>query len=702
MRKKTIALLGSPNVGKTSLFNRLTKLNQKVGNYPGVTVEKREGMLKPGKNDYRVIDLPGVYSIYPSSIDEKVVFDTLVNKEDPYHPDAVLVIAEPSSIKRSITLYHQVREMNIPAVFVVNMIDESEDKGVFLDQSALEQFLQAKVFLTDARNGRGVNDLVRYIENKKMLSVNRVGFDVSEQFCAAIEEAKRLFPLEREYTTWLYLAQEKIGFVEQNKLEELKKIRETHGFKTADLQRYETNYWKKKVEDKATDFMRVSKSKTSERTKRIDRFLMHPLLGYLSFLLLLLLIFQAIFAWSAPFMDFIDESFGEFSGWVAGILPEGMLNSLLTDGIISGIGGIVVFVPQIVILFLFLSLLEESGYMSRVVFLMDRWLSPFGLNGKSVVPLMSGAACAIPAVMSARNIENPKERLLTMLVTPFMACSARLPIYIVIIGLVIPDETVGMFNLQGLALFIMYMLGVVAALGSAWILNKVIKSVPNSYLVFEIPTYKMPYWRNVLINVWEKASGFIVDAGKIILTISIILWALGSFGPNERFSDAESYVTAENPELAEDGLEQEVAAYRLEHSFLGYIGRAIEPVVVPLGYDWKMGIGIITSFAAREVFVGTMAVVYSLGDDVDVEDDDDKNTLLSRMKSEINRNTGEPAYNFASGISLLVFYAFAMQCMATIAIVKKETGSWKWTLFQLIFMTGLAYALALLSYQLLK
>lgn len=340
--------------------------------------------------------------------------------------------------------------------------------------------------------------------------------------------------------------------------------------------------------------------------------------------------------------------------------------------------------------------------MSRVVFLMDRWLKPFGLNGKSVIPLMSGAACAIPAVMAARNIENPKERLLTMLVTPFMTCSARLPIYIVIIGLVIPDSDFLGFNLQGITLFAMYILGIVGALGSALVLNKIIKSVRNSFLIFELPTYKRPDVKNVLNTVWEKSMGFLIGAGKIILAISIILWVLGNFGPNDRFSEPEKYIAAENPQLSEEEIQLEVSAYKTEYSYLGYLGRGIEPAIRPLGYDWKIGIGLLASFAAREVFVGTVAVVYSLGDDVDIEDDTQKATLFERMKSEINRNTGLPTYNFATGISLLLFYAFAMQCMATIGVVRKETGSWKWTLIQAGFMTALAYIAALIAYQILK
>ena len=401
-------------------------------------------------------------------------------------------------------------------------------------------------------------------------------------------------------------------------------------------------------------------------------------------------------------MDWVDGSFASLGEFVGANFPAGPLNDLIVNGIIAGIGGIVIFLPQIIILFLFISLMEETGYMSRVVFLMDRWLKPFGLNGKSVIPLMSGIACAIPAVMSARNIENPKERLLTMLVTPFMTCAARLPIYIVIIGLVIPETEVLGFNSQGITLFGMYILGILGALFSALVLNKIIKSVRNSYLIFELPTYKLPDFKNVLYTVWEKSLGFLLGAGKIILAISIILWVLGSFGPTDKFANPEKYIALEKPQLSEEEIANEVSAYQMEYSYLGYLGRGIEPVIRPLGYDWKIGIGLIASFAAREVFVGTVAVVYSLGAYVDIEDDDQKQTLFSRMKSEINKNTGEPTYNFATGISLLLFYAFAMQCMATIGVVRKETGSWRWTAIQTGFMTGLAYIAALLAYQLLK
>lgn len=698
--KKNIALIGSPNVGKTSLFNRLTKLHQKVGNYPGITVEKREGVLQTRDTTYHIVDLPGTYTIFASSIDEAVVFETLSNKEGDLYPDLVVVVSDPATLKRGIILYQQVREMGLPAIFVVNMIDELAQKGIVIDFHALEQLLKTKVYRTNARTGEGIDELIKGFDERPPTYFQ--SYSIPDAYRDAVEEAKRVFPLSTEYMTWQYLVQDAVRHLPRDKREALHAIRAKYGLSSQFLQKEESLQRGKAIDQVLGGIVQKGINKEASLTSKIDRIVLHPVLGYVIFFAALLLVFQAIYSWSAPLMDGIDGFFSWLTGYLQANLPEGPLASLFTDGIVAGIGGIVIFLPQIAILFLLISLMEESGYMSRIVFLMDRWLRPFGLNGKSVIPLVSGVACAIPAVMAARNIENPKERLLTMLVTPFMTCSARLPIYIVLIGLVIPEGEFLGFNMQGLVLFGMYLLGFVMALLSAWLLNKVIRSVQKSFLIFELPTYKTPDWKNVLLTIWERVSGFLFNAGKIILAISIILWVLGSFGPNDRFSEAETYVLQQNPELQGEDLEQEVASYQLEHSFLGYIGQGIEPLIRPLGYDWKMGIGLISSFAAREVFVSTMAVVYSLGDAVDIEDDGEKSTLLGRMKSEINRNTGQPAYNLASGVSLLLFYALAMQCMATIAVVRKETGSWKWTLTQLFFMTGIAYIVAFVAYQILK
>lgn len=694
MNEKKIALIGNPNVGKSSLFNLLTGLRQKVGNYPGMTVEKKTGNFSHQNHKYQLIDLPGTYGIYPTSLDEQVVTDVLSNPAHKQHPDLGVVVASPDNLKRGILLYQQVRELGIPAVFVINRFDEAEKDGIQIDLIQLEEILQTKVLTTDARSGKGVNEL------KNVLSENVADYSdayaIPNEFLDKINFIKHKFSIENNYKAWQVLTQKETKSISAEQQSEIDELKQENKIISKRLQVKETIDRHEIIKNQLEKIIAKSTEKKTSFTEKLDQILIHPILGYVIFFGLLMLIFQAVFAWSGPFMDFIDETFAWLTGTVAESLPGGPINGLLTDGIIAGIGGIVIFVPQIVILFLFISIMEESGYMSRVVYLMDRWLKPFGLSGKSAVPLMSGAACAIPAVMSARNIENDKERLITILVTPFMTCAARLPIYVVIIGLIIPEEKFYGFNMQGIALFGMYILGILGALGSAWILKKIIKTNFKSYLIMEMPTYKLPVWRNVLLTVWEKSLGFVIGAGKVILAISIILWVLGTFGVGDNFNNAEEIVTTQNPNLNDEELENEITAYKLEHSFLGYLGRTIEPAIEPLGYDWKMGIGLISSFAAREVFVGTMATVYSLGGT------EDELTIRERMAKEVNSNTGKPAYNLASGVSLLLFYAFAMQCMATIAIVRKETDSWKWTFIQIVFMTGMAYIAAFIAYQFLK
>ncbi|QTV06562.1 ferrous iron transport protein B [Faecalibacter bovis] len=699
MSSNIITLVGNPNVGKTSLFNKLTGLRQKVGNYAGVTVEKREGNVERNGKKYHIIDLPGTYSIFPNSLDEEIVFQTLGDKNNKEYPNLAVVIAEPSNLKRSILLHCQVKDLGIPSIFVINMKDEIEAKGLSIDIKKLEDFLETKVILTNARNGEGIEELISNFEYQPVQK--STNFNVGSLYESAVNDVKSTFNLSSDYLAWLYLGQKNINFLTAEQSENLNTLKKKHKIVERRIQVKETVDRNQQLDEILSEIVKYNHKQEKTLTEKIDSVIMHPFLGYVIFFALLLLMFQAVYTWSGPLMDWIDGLFGSLQEFATNTIPAGPVSDIISEAIIPGIGGIVIFVPQIAILFLFISLMEETGYMSRVVYLMDRWLKPFGLSGKSVVPLISGVACAVPAVMSARNIENAKERMLTILVTPFMTCAARLPIYIVIIALVIPDEDWYGFNLQGLALFLMYVLGVVGVLLSAIILNLIIKAKHKSLLILELPTYKLPDWKNVGINVWEKTLGFLLGAGKIIFSISIILWVLGSFGPGEQFNNAEEIVTAHNPKMNEEELANEIASYKLEHSYLGTIGSVIEPVVAPLGYDWKMGIGLISSFAAREVFVGTMSTVYSLGE-VDIEEDEQKGKLLDRMRAEINRNTGVAAYTFASGISLLLFYAFAMQCMSTIAIVKRETDSWKWTLIQTGFMTGLAYVVAFIAYQILK
>lgn len=695
MRRKKIALIGNPNVGKSTLFNLLTGLHQKTGNYPGMTVEKKVGHFVHDEIQYELTDLPGTYSIYANSVDEQVVTDVLNNPEHPQFPSVAIIVAEPNHLKRSISLFQQVQDLGIPCFFVINMMDEAEKNGIHIDVEKLEEKLQTPVVLTNARKNKGIDELKSTLASFSGKLIKN--FIVPQEFKPLVEEIQQKTSLTNNYQVWQTICQKEVHYLSVEDKAIIEKIKSEHKIIPRRLQVREFLQRQEQIDEILEQTITKKEKILSQMTEKLDKVLIHPFWGYFIFVSLLILIFQAIFTWSEPFMDGIETGFSWLSNTLSTQLPEGPLNGLITDGIIAGIGGIVVFIPQIAILFLFISIMEESGYMSRVVYLMDRWLRPFGLSGKSAVPLMSGAACAIPAIMSARNIENDKERLITILVTPFMTCSARLPIYVIIIGLIFPDQKIaGFFNIQGIVLFGMYAIGVVTALGSAWILKKVIQTNYKSYLIQELPKYQMPIWRNTLLTVWEKSSGFIFGAGKIILALSIILWVMGSFGISDKFRNAEDILAQNHPEWNEEQLENEVTSYKLEHSILGNMGHFIEPLIKPLGYDWKMGIGLISSFAAREVFVGTMATVYSLGDT------DDDLTIRQRMAKEINANTGKPAYNLASGISLLLFYAFAMQCMSTVAIVQKETGSWRWTLIQAVFMTGLAYIVAFIAFQILK
>jgi len=694
MNSKKIALIGNPNVGKTSLFNLLTGLRQKVGNYPGITVEKKVGTLIHENVKFEILDLPGTYGIFPTSLDEQIATNIILDSKHKNHPELGVIISTPDTLKRGILLFQQVRDLGIPTIFVVNMIDESPNLGIEINQDLLANYLGTKVIFTDANSQKGIDELIQNL-NFNYVS-NPFHFEIPTEYKSEIEAIKSKLNPKNDYWAWQMLAQKEISFLIEENQNQINELRTQSKLIPRRIQVKETVDRYSEINESLSNIIKVHPKKSQTTTEKLDKILIHPIFGYFIFFGVLLLIFQAIFAWSGPFMDYIDETFSNWVSIAANTLPEGPINGLLTDGVLAGIGGIVIFIPQIAILFLFISIMEETGYMSRVVYLMDRWLKPFGLSGKSAVPLISGAACSIPAVMSARNIENDKERLITILVTPFMTCAARLPIYVVIIGLIIPEKEIFGFNLQGITLLGMYLLGIFGALGSAWVLKKIIKSDYKSYLIMEMPTYKFPKWRNVGMTIWDKTSGFLFGAGKIILALSVILWVLGSFGIGEKFNNAEEIILAHNPRISEEELANEVTAYKLEHSFLGYIGHAIEPAIKPLGYDWKMGIGLISSFAAREVFVGTMATVYSLGDT------DDEGTIQSRMAKEINPNTGKPAYNFASGLSLLLFYAFAMQCMSTIAIVKRETDSWKWTMIQMLFMTGLAYITAFVAYQFFK
>ncbi|MEO5602250.1 MAG: ferrous iron transport protein B [Cyclobacteriaceae bacterium] len=702
-KRQKVALVGNPNSGKSSLFNQLTGLNQKIGNFPGVTVEKRLGLASlPDGSAVEFMDLPGIYSIYPRSLDEQIVAEILLNHHSPTTPDKIIVIADATNLKRGLLLLSQIIDLGLPTIFALNMMDLVAKAGITYDLKALSLNLGVPVVPINARMGIGLAELKKVILQPG-LSPEKQIFHIWDEAKAPIKELRNSLKVDNDYEAYQFLEQPKsLAFLSREEQKIVNDVRQKHSFFPGKFQGAETIQRYGFIQDllnevtlKQTDFSWKNYS------RKIDKILTHKFWGYALFFALLFLIFQAIFAWATVPMDMIDLLFSDLSRHLHSVLPPGPLTSLLADGIVPGIGGIIIFVPQIAILFAFISVLEESGYMARVVFLMDKLMRRFGLNGKSVVPLMSGVACAIPAIMATRTIDNWKERTITIFVTPLMSCSARLPVFTILIALIVPDQkALGFFNLQGIALMGLYLLGFLAALGSAWVMNLIIRVKERSYLIMELPTYRLPKWSNVGYTIVEKTKAFVLEAGKVIMAISIILWVLASYGPGDKLSNARQNVLAEsaNLRLTDQGLEDRIAAYKLENSYAGVIGKAIEPAIRPLGYDWKIGIALVTSFAAREVFVGTMATIYSIGS----ASNDQDATIKSRMREEVNPATGGPRFTPAVGFSLLVFYTFAMQCMSTIAVVYRETKGWKWPILQLLYMTALAYLSALVVYQILS
>lgn len=644
-----IALLGNPNTGKSSVFNMLTGLRQHVGNFPGVTVDKKVGNIKIGVETHKLIDFPGTYSLYPRSKDEQVVYDVLNDSSSQDYPDLIMVIADASNLERNLFFFSQIYDLGMPCVLVLNMNDVAQRAGKHINiESLKEAFPGASIEGINARLGTGKERILALLENaadrrpeNKFLKGSEI-CSLDDLQCQEQEASLRY--------------QQISGLIKQ--------IQEDKEIPKKDM-------------------------------NKIDKILVHPVFGYVIFAAILMVIFQFIYSFAAYPMDLIDGWFAELSVFLSRSLPEGIFSDLISQGIVPGIGGVVIFIPQIALLFLFISMLEETGYLARVVFIMDRLMRPFGLNGKSVVPLLSSVACAIPGVMAARTITDWKERMITILVAPLMSCSARIPVYTLLIALVIPNKTVfGFMNLQGLVLFSLYALGIVSALVVAWILKIFIKTREKGFLLLELPDYKAPHLKNVGITVLEKVKVFVFDAGKVILAISIILWALASYGPGDDMINAEieARKSALAHQLDKENTEQLIASEKLEHSYIGVFGKSIEPVIRPLGYDWKVGISLITSFAAREVFVGSLATIYAVHDD-----GEENKRLIDRLREE-KRRDGTPVYSFAMGLSLMVYYVFAMQCMSTLAVVKRETKSWKWPLFQLAFMGVLAYVGAWITF----
>jgi len=694
-----VAIIGNPNVGKSTIFNYLTGLNQKIGNYPGVTVDKKTGGLQINGENFEILDLPGTYSLFPNSEDEIIAHRVLSNTHLETRPEYVLMVIDSTQLSRGLFLATQLIDLGVNLAIILNMTDVAEKKSLEIRPFELFKNLGVPILQTDARNQKGLDQIKNLISERNFSQASKF-IDILEVIPAEIiRQVKEKFRLDNDYQAYQMIRfGTKDKAVQESDRQWLKELISNEKFNLEEAQLEETKIRYKKI----TDLVNRSLFKKSEPKPKssLDKVFLHPVFGYVVFIAILLLIFQTIFSWASYPMDLIDGVFADLGAWIQGALPEGPLTRLLAEGVIPGIGGVVIFIPQIALLFGFLAILEDTGYMSRVVFLLDRWMRPFGLHGKSIVPLVSGVACAIPGVMAARNISNWKEKMITILVTPLMSCSARLPVYIILIGLTVPDEVIlGFVNLQALALLGLYLLGIIGVLLTAFVLKTVLKTEEKSFLMTELPSYKIPRWGDVGITMFEKAKTFVFEAGKVILAISIVLWVLASYGPPAAMDQIRQEGEARLENVSDEeqiaAIEAETNSLLLENSFIGIMGRAIEPVIKPLGYDWKIGIALITSFAAREVFISTMATIYSIGGDVE-----DDLTIRQKLDQQINANTGERTFNKATSFSLMVFYVFAMQCMSTLAVVKRETKGWKWPIIQTVYMSALAYLAALITYQL--
>ncbi|MFM2267388.1 MAG: ferrous iron transport protein [Bacteroidota bacterium] len=703
------ALVGNPNVGKSSIFNHLTGLRQKTGNFPGVTVDKKIGSMPPPSISanfevemslpFRVIDLPGAYSLYPNSQDERVVLNVLSNPNDAHYPDAIVYVADLTALERHLLLFTQIRDLGFPMILAVCMTDVAKQQGILLDKLALTDELQLPIVEINGRTGDGIellkNEMEKIAELKKSFYCSKPIYQPTSEELKVVERMRLLLPIETNYQGVLWAHHyEKLPFLGNFEKNIVRKIVEEEHMQDLKLQISETLHRFQKMQPMVGVGIKRTLKKTENLTDQLDKILTHPILGKIIFIALMLFVFQSVFSWAEIPKGWIETGFTELTKFLNQSLPKIWLTKLLTDGILAGLSGVLTFVPQIAILFLLTSILEEVGYMARAVFLFDRFMQKFGLNGRSVVALVSSGACAIPAVMSTRTISNWKERLITIMVTPLISCSARIPVYTLLVGFTVPNERFWGIDQRGLAFAGLYVLSVLSALFAGWVFKMIIKNTEPAFLAIELPDYRMPVWKNIVFNVLSKTKAFVMGAGKIIITISIVLWFLAAFGPEEKMNRAEENALkiAKTEQLDSLSTENLIASLRLEESYAGILGKTIEPAIEPLGFDWKIGIALVSSFAAREVFVGTMTTIYSIGQS------DDDSTLRERLKNE-KRPDGTPRYSFAMVLALLLFYVFAMQCMSTLAVVKRETNGWKWAIIQFVFMFAMAYLSALAAFQ---
>ncbi|MBY0245975.1 MAG: ferrous iron transport protein B [Sphingobacteriaceae bacterium] len=702
-RRIKIALVGNPNTGKSTLFNLLTGLNQKIGNFPGITVDKKIGQCKLAQDIHaEVIDLPGTYSLYPKSKDESIVFQVLANSEEVNYPDLVVLVVDATNLRRNLLLFTQVADLGLPIILALNMTDIAQKEGIDLDVDLLSQRLGVQIVSISARNNLGLEELKSAIVNSNSILTQQESVEVSLFAPKAIAAVKEKLNCKQDYVALQILHQyESLNNLSPSDKQAVSDIVLLTQFDTNEIQTKETiaryRYLSGALLGVTKD---TSANKKFALSDKIDTIVTHKIFGFAIFFFILFFVFNAIFTWASYPMEWIENAFLAISNFGHEHLPAGVMTNLVLDGVLSGLGGIFVFIPQIAILFAFISVLEDTGYMARVTFMLDKVMRKFGLSGKSVVPIIGAFACAVPSIMSARNIENWKDKIITIMVTPLISCSARLPVYILLISMVVPKTLYfGFLSLQSITLMAMYLISILAAILVAMVMKFFIKVKEKSYFIMELPVYRMPRWSNVFYTMYEKSKTFVLEAGKVIIAISVVLWVMATYGPTQKFTAIEQkyeQLKTKNPQ-AKIELERSEAAEKLENSYAGILGKSIEPMIKPLGFDWKIGIALITSFAARETFVATMATIYS----VDAEEGESE-TLRVKMSKAMNPETGLPVFTFATAFSLMLFYAFAMQCMSTIAVVYRETKTWKWPMIQLVYMTALAYAASFIAYHCFK
>ena len=697
-----IALIGNPNSGKSSIFNILTGLKQQVGNFPGVTVEQKTSNISLENHQIHLIDLPGTYSLYPRKDDEKITYSILMNNNINQKIDIVILVADASNLKRNLLFCNQILDLQIPVILVLTMNDIAKKNNIKININELYNELQVPIVLVNARKNKGINDLkntlATFINTLPNFKKNKKYAVFSEETVHLINQLRILYPHLSEYAALQHLMNAAILPISKEMRSDIEHILINNPIQPIKIQaeeilqryKYINQIIKKTVTEPNDKYKKIM-------SEKLDNIFLNRVYGYAILLFVFFLLFQSIF-WLAKFpMGWIELFFQQLSIYISHILANNWFKDLIVNGLIAGLSGICVFIPQIMLLFGLTTILEDTGYMARISFLMDKILRKVGLNGKSIMPMISGFACAVPAILSSRNIENKKERLLTILITPFMSCSARIPVYTILIALMVNEKIyLGFLSLQGLIMMFFYLFGILIALLVSFILSKFIKNNEKSFFILELPTYRIPRWKNVFLTMFQKATIFVKDAGKIIIIISLLLWFLNSFGPKKQMDELQNKyaVLYKTSPLLKDSLQKQYYAQKLEISFAGLIGKKIEPIIKPLGFDWKIGIALITSFAAREVFVGTMATLYS------IESEENTSSLRNKMKLAVN-DKGNPVYSIATTASLLIFYALAMQCMSTMVMVYKELKSLKWTIIQFFIMTGLAYFCSFVIYQLL-